>query len=207
VTGHAARREYALGLALCLAGAALLLIAAGRPWSTLVAEAAPGLPRSTVVRTGRDVAPLAAAAGVAGLAAVAGVVATRGWARRAVGGLAALFGLAAALAPRSAADGGDLGPILSERTSLWAAASVIGGTLLLAGGLLAAARGHRWPAMGRRYDAPAAARYSSADRVRDGGGDGGSRDVGELWAAIDRGDDPTITPPKTPPDRTPPERP
>jgi hypothetical protein len=182
---RAARREYALGLALCLAGAALLLVAGSRPWSTIVVEAAPGLPRSTVVRIGREVAPVAAAAGVAGLAAVAGVVATRGWARRAVGGLAVLAGLAgliAALAPRSAADGGDLGRILSERTSLWAAASVVGGTLLLAGGMLVAARGHRWPAMGRRYDAPAAARSSAPD----------------VWAAIDRGDDPTIDTPGEP---------
>jgi MFS family permease len=170
------RREYAVGLALCLAGAVILLIAAGRPWTTLVVEVAPELPRSTVVQTGRDLAPLGAAGGAAGLAAVAGVVATRGRLRRAVGVLAAAFGLAAAVAPRGQAT--VAGRIVAAETSLWPLVGVAGGVLLLAGGVLVAVRGHRWAAMCRRYDAPAGPR-------------GPAGDPGELWEAIDRGDDPT----------------
>jgi len=177
VSRSARRREYALGLALCLVGAVLLLVAAGRPWTTLVVEVAPELPRSTVVQTGRALAPLGAAAGVAGLAAVAGVVATRGWPRRVLGMLAALFGLAAALAPRGPE--AVAGRVVAAETTLWPSVGVAGGVLLLAGGVLVAVRGHRWAAMGRRYDAPAARR-------------GPAGDPGELWEAIDRGDDPTV---------------
>jgi uncharacterized membrane protein (TIGR02234 family) len=173
--------------ALCLAGSALLLLASGRPWTRVIVEVAPQLPRSTVAATGRDLAPLAAGAGIAGLAAVAGAVATRGWLRRSIGGLAAMFGLGATLSCAS----GRFGPravtvagrVVSEETTLWPAVGVAGGALLLVGGVLVAVRGHRWAAMGRRYDPPA------ARTVREGVA---TRDSGELWDAIDRGDDPTV---------------
>jgi uncharacterized membrane protein (TIGR02234 family) len=179
---------------LCLAGAAILLLASGRAWARLTVEVAPELPRSAVLLTGRDLAPIAAAAGVAGLAAVAGIAATRGWLRRGVGAVAALLGLGAAVAcaagPSAARAEAVAGRLVGAELTAWPVAGVAGGGLLLAGGVLVAAHGQRWATMGRRYDAPA-----SAGRVGRAGGVGRrADDAGELWDAIDRGEDPTAKP-------------
>lgn len=115
------RTELAVAVGLCVAAGTLLTLTGG---------------------------PTAHAWGWVALAGVVAIAATRGLARRAVGVLLVLAGLAV------------LG------------AHPFGAGLLVGAGALVAVRGQRWAAMGSRYDAP---------RVRD-----------DPWAALDRGDDPTV---------------
>lgn len=110
------RREVAVGVAGCLAGA--LLLWDDGPWN------------------------------VVALAGVVAIAATRGWTRGLVGVVLALAGVASL--PR--------------------------GALLAAAGVLVAVRGPRWPALGAKYEAPAA----PTDR--------------DAWDALDRGEDPTTMP-------------
>jgi len=176
-----------------MAGAGLLLLASGRPWTRTVLEVAAGLPRSTLVSTGHDLAPLAAGTGIAGLATLAGVVATRGWLRRLTGLLAAALGLAGALACAWAFVAEEAQPaagrVLVDETTAWPVVGVAGGVLLLGSGALGAVHGDLWPAMGRRYDTPAGDRRSGRPS-----GESGS-DAAALWDAIERGDDPTAAAP------------
>lgn len=89
-----ARREYALGLALGAAGAALVLLAVRQDWAHVATPAPAPLPASSVFVRGQDLVPVAGALGLAALAGLAAVVATRGLARRLTGLLLAAFGLA-----------------------------------------------------------------------------------------------------------------
>ena len=91
---QAARRQFFVALALVLAGAALVLWAAGRTW--LAARwAIPNYPAVHTSVTGAQAAPLARSAGFLGLAGVLAVLATRGRGRQVAGGLVALAGVAA----------------------------------------------------------------------------------------------------------------
>jgi uncharacterized membrane protein (TIGR02234 family) len=91
-----ARREYLLTLLAGAAGAALVLLAARQGWARVVTVEPHPLPVSRVAVRGQDLVPAAGALGLAALAGLAAVLATRGLARRIVGGLLALFGVAIA---------------------------------------------------------------------------------------------------------------
>jgi uncharacterized membrane protein (TIGR02234 family) len=90
----AARREYLLTLLAGAVGAAVVLLAARQGWARVVTIEPRPLPTSRIAVRGQDLVPAAGALGLAALAGLAAVLATRRLARRAVGGLLALFGAA-----------------------------------------------------------------------------------------------------------------
>ncbi len=116
----------------------------------------------------RQPTPTARALALVALAGVVALLAARGWTRFAVGVVLALSGLAITGLAAARLTGGSV--------VLWPVLSMLGGLLVLAAGALAATRGRSWLALGARYDAPAAVRPVSD---------------GDVWAALDRGEDPT----------------
>ncbi|GAA3727294.1 putative membrane protein (TIGR02234 family) [Spinactinospora alkalitolerans] len=202
------RREYALTLALTVAGAAGLLAATGQTWANGLVELPEPLAPAPVELAAAQVSPAASALGWASLAALAALAATRGWARRLVGALIAVFGLAALLdiwrgtraanladlAAQTATADGDVTGVSLDAVWPWTGAA--GALLLLAVGLFTVLRGAAWPAMGSRYDRHGASR---AAKPR-------SDDPVELWRSLDSGADPTADParpdPPEPPSRT-----
>ncbi|GIF76293.1 membrane protein [Asanoa siamensis] len=145
-------------------GAGLAFVGAGRTWETGYTH---GATPSGLEQTGGDLVPGLSALALVGLAGAGALLATRGWARRAVGVLVLLVGLAlAGLALDRAFDA----------STAWPALTVTGGLLVIIGGLAATLAGHRWPGMGARYE-------RSPKSV------GGTTDT---WNALDRGEDPTV---------------
>jgi uncharacterized membrane protein (TIGR02234 family) len=69
------------------------------------------------------------------------------------------------------------------QVTAWPFVTAAGGLLLLAAGLLTVAAGRSWPALGQRYEAPAAeaAPQAPSEQLTEKG----------LWEALDRGEDPT----------------
>jgi uncharacterized membrane protein (TIGR02234 family) len=178
-------RRLASTVLLCAAGAGLAVYGVTRTWSELV-TARPGMSSLRDLRTGADVAPWVIGLALVALAGAGALPATRGLARRLLGGLLAVAGLgvaAGAVAGRAGLDVGVAGP----GATVWPVVCVLGGLLIVLGGLAAARSGHEWPAMGARYErrgaaAPATAVEAEVDqRV----------DTRAAWDALDRGDDPT----------------
>lgn len=91
-----ARREYLLTLLAGVVGAAVVLLASRQGWAHVVTVEPRPLPESRDAVSGQDLVPAAGALGLAALAGLAAVLATRGIARRIVGGLLAAFGVAIA---------------------------------------------------------------------------------------------------------------
>ena len=91
-----ARREYLLTLLAGAVGAVVVVLAARQGWARVVTIEPHPLPASHVTVSGQALVPAAGALGLAGLAGLAAVLATRGLARRVVGGLLAAFGVAIA---------------------------------------------------------------------------------------------------------------
>lgn len=178
------RREYALGVVLGLLAGALVTGSSGRTWAAATARAA-GLPSPQVEVSGAEAVPLVATLGPVILAGVVAVVATRGLPRRICGVLVALAGaavaaqtltadraLAAALRDQLVGGAGLAAP------TPWRWICLVGAVLAAFFGVWVAWRAERWPAMGSRYDAPAARRESADEHT-------------DLWRALDRGEDPT----------------
>jgi uncharacterized membrane protein (TIGR02234 family) len=187
-----ARRELAVGVGLCLAGAALVLLAAGRPWLRGVVDPGAPLAPETVALAGSDVAPGTPALGLLGLAGVAALLATRRTGRVAVGVLLALAGAALVALAVGAASGDRVAALASARNAAtvttaagtaWPWAAAAGGVLVAGAGVLAAVRGRSWAALSARYDAPGATAPARAPRPRD--------PDAAAWDALDRGEDPT----------------
>jgi uncharacterized membrane protein (TIGR02234 family) len=190
------RREPLLAGLLCLVGAFVVLVGAGRPWSQVDLPAGPLTAGRTVMTAGADLAPGLPALGLVGLAGVVALAATRRWGRPVVGLLLLLTGL------------GVLGTVLgldipaqtlrtdevpagsAVRTTAWPLVTGLGGLLLVAAGLLVIARGRRWPALGKRYEVPATDATPSSAR-----GTKAPAAERDLWEALDRGEDPTGAPP------------
>ncbi|MEV5711787.1 Trp biosynthesis-associated membrane protein [Actinoallomurus sp. NPDC052274] len=185
------RRELAAAALLGAVGAGLAAGFTGRTWATVTVHGGPELVPSLQHLTGRSLSGGIAALGLVGLAGIAALLATRGWARTAVGVLLTAFGvLIAVLSPlavrharvvSAAADRTNLTRLtgdLSVHVSGWWIVALVGGILLAAAGLLTVVRGRRWPGMSARYDRPGA-----APRTGD--------DPASLWKSLDRGDDPT----------------
>ncbi|GAB2868631.1 TIGR02234 family membrane protein [Actinoallomurus bryophytorum] len=184
------RRELAAATLLGGAGAAIVVGFAGRSWAT-VTERGTGVETLNQHLSGRSLSGVIAALGWAGLAGIAALLATRGWARVAVGVLLAAFGVIVAIASPGAVRHAHVASIAGDKTNLarlggdlvvhvnaWWTLSLAGGVLLAAAGLLTTVRGRRWPGMSSRYERPSAAQPSTDDPA-------------SLWKALDRGDDPT----------------
>jgi uncharacterized membrane protein (TIGR02234 family) len=185
------RRELTAAALLGAVGAGLAAGFTGRTWATVTVRGGVNLMPSLQPLTGRSLSGGVAALGLAGLAGIAALLATRGWARTAVGVLLTGFGaLIAVLAPlavrhshvvSAAEDRTNLTRLTGDVTVQvggWWIVALAGGVLLAVAGLLTVVRGRRWPGMSARYDRP-----GTAPRQGD--------DPASLWKSLDRGDDPT----------------
>jgi uncharacterized membrane protein (TIGR02234 family) len=195
------RRQRLLSVLGVLVGAGLVVLAAGRPWVTQRVIMVPGV--VTVSASGDQAAPGAVAlAAVAAAGAVALLVAGRlaarlagllvtlagaGVAASVVSVLADPRGAAATAVPGATGRTGPLGEPASP--SAWVMVALAGGLLVVAGGVVAAARAGAWPVPGRRFE-----------QASGGGTDGGRADPDDgtaagdpvtSWDALSRGDDPT----------------
>lgn len=196
------RARLAGALALVLVGGAGALLASGRAWQTVVVPRPRPFADAIVDVSGRTLEPALAALAVVALAGVVAVLATRGTARRIVGGLVAavalaigwqgIAGLQAVSGSRArslvadARTGAGLDPSRTPHITVQAAwpALVLGCALaVLAAGAAIAVWGHRWAALSGRYEAPET--RADADR---------QRAQVSLWNALDSGDDPTTRP-------------
>ncbi|MFF3436927.1 TIGR02234 family membrane protein [Streptosporangium sp. NPDC002721] len=195
-----ARRELFTWLAACAAGAALVLLAAGRDWFTVTYGT------REVAVSAAELVPALGPAAWAALAAVVAVLATGGVWRGIVGAVMALvgagtiagswWGSGASAALRISAEQAPMAAGTAPQVAqavVWPVLASAGGLLLLAGGVAAILRGRRWPGMSGRYDRqgtgpgpggavsrPAPAESAPSERA--------------LWDALDEGTDPTADP-------------
>jgi uncharacterized membrane protein (TIGR02234 family) len=187
------RRSYLLSLAACLAGAALALYAITRTWSVHLTPRT-GMSALRDAKNGTDLQPWVTGLAVVALAGAGALLATSGWARRAVGVLLALAG--AGVVVGAALGRAGLDPGSASGGTIWPILCAAGGVLIVAGGVTAARHGHRWPRMSARYDRkpvppPRPGPDSPlADRPRDRSS-AAVADHRAAWDALDRGDDPT----------------
>ena len=168
-------------LAGCLVSGALLVSAGGRAWATVgYADRARTVPGSAFVGS-------LAAWGLLALAGVVAVPATRRWGRVPVGGALVAAGATVAALTAAALRDAEARALAHEPLrrvtvpagdvglTAWPYVALAAGLLLAATGVLVALRGPRWAALSARYDVPAERPVTDAD----------------LWAAQDRGEDPT----------------
>jgi uncharacterized membrane protein (TIGR02234 family) len=158
------RREYLVVLAAGAVGAALVLLAAGRPWVHAVVVGTPGQVR--ISPAARSVAPAVSGLGLFALASVVAVVATRRAGRLLVGSLATLAGLGilagvaqTAFDPEGAvhdaavAAAGLTSPTVDDvAVTGWPVLAAVGALLILFAGVACVLRGRRWPVMSGRYE-------------------------------------------------------
>jgi len=143
-------RRLASTVLLCAAGAGLACYGITRTWSEAVTTR-PGLSSLRDARTGADLEPWVLGLALVALAGSGALLATRGTARRLLGGLLALVGLGVAVGAIAGRAGLDVGSA-GDGATFWPAACVLGGALIVVAGLRAVRDGHRWPAMGARYE-------------------------------------------------------
>jgi uncharacterized membrane protein (TIGR02234 family) len=202
-------RRLGYAVLACAAGGGLAIYAATRTWSLRVV-ARPGLPDLRTARTGAEQMPLLVGLALVALAGAGALLATRGRVRRALGGLLVLAGVAVAgvaVLGRAGLDPGRAG----AAATVWPAACVLGGAMIVAAGLAAARHGDRWPAMGSRYERgdvpPRPAELAAGSGPLPPAGhtrphtpgdhvpeepDPRPVDTRAAWDALDRGDDPTL---------------
>jgi uncharacterized membrane protein (TIGR02234 family) len=92
------KRQYGYALLAGAVGAGLVLLALRAQWAQAVFTPQKPLTAQVVSVSGNDLVPLAGALALAALAGLIAVIATKGVARRVVGGLLALFGAGAGAA-------------------------------------------------------------------------------------------------------------
>ena len=184
------RRGLRTAVLLCLLGAFVVLVAAGRPWVSVEVPASPLAEARTDTHTGTDLVPGLSALGLVGLAGVVALAATRRTGRVLVGAVLVATGggvVAAVLSAFSTALAEELPDQPTDAVAtltVWSVLTGLGGVLLVAAGLLTVARGRSWAELGQRYEAPAgAAQQAPSEQPTDKG----------LWEALDRGEDPTTT--------------
>ncbi|MGS2640364.1 TIGR02234 family membrane protein [Streptosporangium sp. LJ11] len=192
------RRELWTWLAACVAGAALVLLAAGRDWFTVTYDT------REVAVSAAELVPALGPAAWAGLAAVVAVLATGGVWRGLVGAVMALggagmiagswWGSGASAALRISAEQAPISAGTTPQVAsavVWPILASAGGLLLLAGGVAVILRGGRWPGMSGRYDRQGAGPGGAANRPAPAESALGER---ALWDALDEGTDPTADP-------------
>jgi len=196
------RAEFGVALLLQLLGSALVLLIATRHWQTAHVLRPHPLTDQSFALSGRTLDSASTALAVVALAGVVAILAVRAWPRRVIGGVIAVVGAAivwrslghdsaVSLARAYELHGDDrnvnLGGALPgshvSSAPAWAWLSAVGGLVVVASGLMTAARGHRWAGLSARYEAPVVtAADAQAERAR--------ADA-SLWKALDEGDDPT----------------
>lgn len=188
------KRQVALVVLGCLAGAGLALFAATRTWVVeVVARPAP-LPPHRTPHSGAQLLAWLPALAVAALAGSGALLATRRAGRTVIGVLLAVSGLGVAI-------GGGYGLVAVDGVSpAWPALCVLGGLVVAAAGALAVSRGRSWTGLGSRYDRPQRTHHRPSPRQEPVSGlgpplppeSGSPRMSGkDLWDALDRGEDPT----------------
>jgi uncharacterized membrane protein (TIGR02234 family) len=201
-------RTYSVALGSLALGAALLFLASGRTWATLLV-ADPGLPSLTVTITGSELtygAPLA----VLALAGIAGLVALRRAGRAVAGVVLVLCAVPAGvstvvfgLTHTASTGAGDwIAAIAGERAgvavdgssaavSWWWVVELVGVLLVLLAGVLAVVASRGWPALGRRYE------REGRQAPAPGSASGSSTPAAPLsaWDQLDAGVDPTLDQP------------
>lgn len=173
------RRDLVIAVALCAVGACVALLALSRTWSVTVALRPPPLPAAETSHSGSSIAPWPTALALVSLAGAGALLATRAWARRLIGALLLLVAVGMAAAALDAAAGA-----VSVRWA-WPVLCVLGALGVGYAGVAAFLRGDAWPAMGSRYERPAAEPVEYVERS------GPSRSDVAMWDALDRGEDPT----------------
>lgn len=185
------RREPAAVLALAALAAAVILVAAGRAWSTATVHRRPPFGPLRVALTGHARYPALTGVAVVALLCVVLVLVTGPVVRRVLGVLLALAGcwaLGYAVAGLARPGPGRLAELLGDRLAqgsgqvalhqqpAWPVLTLLAAVLLAACGFAVVARGGRWRlGMSARYAAPAATAESS-----------------DPWRRLDRGEDPTV---------------
>jgi len=178
VSDRPSRRPLWTVVGLLLLAALALWVASRLTW---FAEYRDGGVRGTVLyrESGAQRAPSLVPLAILVLAGVAGLIATGGWARRVVGVVLVIAGLAGVWA---GLDGVRLGgfveglPVAQMLVARGLAA--LGGILTVVGGLAAVKGAGSKPRLGAKYSAPGA-----PEKARD--------PDSELWNALSDGDDPT----------------
>lgn len=163
-----------MAVLLCAAGAGAALLAARATWVVEVTSRPAPLPAERTELSGGDRQPWVPALAWVALAGAGALLATGAAARRAVGVLLVLVGVGIAAAALTAGAGAPGG---------WPVLAAAGGLAAAGAGTLTVARGHRWPAMGGRYQRPG--------RSPAPAGGAGGRTPEQLWDSLDRGEDPT----------------
>lgn len=189
-------RAFALALLLDLVGAGGALLVSVRHWQTIALHRPAPLHDVSFGVTGRTVDSAPTALALVALAGVVAVLATRGVARRVVGGVLVAAGIGLvwrALVSAPAVSTGRARSLVADKRRsvdltgltphasahvLWPTLTVACGLLVIGAGVLVAWRGHRWQVMSARYEAP--------DPERDR-----ARAASTMWGALDRGEDPT----------------
>jgi hypothetical protein len=165
------RKELTLAVLGGAVAAGLALYLSGRGWRVHTQPLPAPLPPKTVTHTGSSTAPWLTPASWAALAGCGALLATRRWSRGLVAALIALAGLAVLA-------GGLIGVVEGGRIYLPLIVVLCGLGLTAVGGV-AVLRGNAWPAMGSRYERAPEPVTEASDRP------------GDIWASLDRGEDPT----------------
>jgi uncharacterized membrane protein (TIGR02234 family) len=194
MTGLRSTRGFAGTVLVGLAGAVLATVAGSRDWAS--AEGGSAGVQVSATATGSASAPLAVALGFVCLASWGVVLVLRGRSRRAVAvaGAVSAAGLLTAVltawgraqhdAVRAAVADGATGNSVSSSLTGWFFACTVGAVIALAAFALAVPAAPHWPAMGSRYDAPAARRETAQVPAEE-------RTPQDMWRALDHGRDPT----------------
>jgi uncharacterized membrane protein (TIGR02234 family) len=188
------RRLYAPVVLATLAVGGLAFFAAGRTWARADVKAE-GLASARIAVSGTDAQPLVSALAVVVVTAGLAILAAGPRMRRVVGVLTVVVAITAAvLVPRSGSStlddavrsAAEKSPAYTGPSSLgdisyapWDLLAIAAFVLAVVLGVAMVRYAGRWPTMSSRYDAP------SARRTRAGASDG------DMWKAMDRGDDPT----------------
>lgn len=191
-TRRSPRRELAIAVLACAAGAALVLFAASRTWAVTVTARPAPLPPLRQAYTGGGQAPWLPAVALVALAGAGALLAVRGVGRVAVGALLVGCGAVLALGAVSPLVSGRVGGGAGGDATLiagWPLLAALGAGLVAVAGVWSAVRGRGWPAMGARYE-----RRAARSAVRPAEDPSSGTAPVALWDALDRGDDPTAGP-------------
>lgn len=201
-TVRTGRRGLLIAVLLTMAGGALELLAAGRPWAYAVVRQPPPLPVHEVAVSGADLGGAVRAYGLLALAGAPALIATTRGTRVLVGLVLVAAGVASLLVLGSLGAGHvrdttTVQALVATATTVtvsgrtgWPVGYALGALLVVAAGGLTVLRGARWPGMSSRYDAPSR-RPGTRGGTRVPAGSGGRSEL-DPWTALDRGEDPTL---------------
>jgi uncharacterized membrane protein (TIGR02234 family) len=181
-------RSFGPTVLIGLAASVLAAVAATREWAQATGDAAGIRVQASV--SGSETAPLAAALSLVALAGWGVVLVVRGRIRRVVAavGFIASAGVVATVfdafdgaqddATSAVTEQGATGDVLITTLTGWYYTAGVAIALALLAFAVAVVRSPRWPAMGSKYDAPAARAHTPATDE-------------DMWRALDEGRDPT----------------